>query len=188
MHKIWSVLLLPSLLFAATPELQMGKFVLPEFDPEGAMVRRLTADSATGPMDAPLLGQGVLEFFGQRSGVSEAIARLDFTGASYERASGMIRGAGGVRFASPQGAVSGTGFSYEMKTGELRLESEVAVDLPQGKISAGKAVVWLDPVPDAAGNIAIKRGELSGGIVVTELKDKKLGMDRIEADQANYGA
>lgn len=188
MHKIWLVLLLPALLAAAPPALRMGKFALPEFDSTGAMTRRLIADSATGPLDTPALGAGTLEFFAQRAGKPEVVARLEFAEANYDRARGVIRGAGDVRFASPQGDVSGTGFYYEPNTGELRLDSKVVVKLPQGKIDAAKAVVSLNPAPDAAGNIAIKRGVLSGGVVVTELADKKLGMDRIEADQGVYTA
>ena len=183
-----ALLLLPGLLLAAPPALQMGAFVLPEFDAGGAMVRRLAAESATGPLESPALGKGSVEFFGLERRRADVIGRLDFTGATYDRAGALIRGDGDVRFSSAQGDAWGTGFSYNLTTGELRLNSKVGIQLPQGLIHAAQSKVLIDPKGDAAGDIAIRRAELTGGVVVTELKDGKLGVDRIEAARANYDA
>jgi hypothetical protein len=180
-------LLVPCLLGAA-PLMQVGKFSFPEFDAEGAKIRRLEAESASGPLEAPVLGKGALEFFGQGEQRGTAIARLEFTEAVYDRARSLIRGAGEVYFRSAEGEVWGTGYSYDLAGGELRLDSKVGIRLPQGVIRAGKGEVWIDPKADAAGNIEIRRAELADGVEATDLKDTKSGVERAKAARATYTA
>jgi hypothetical protein len=168
--------------------MQVGKFSFPEFDAEGAKIRRLEAESASGPLEAPVLGKGALEFFGQGEQRGTAIARLEFTEAVYDRARSLIRGAGEVYFRSAEGEVWGTGYSYDLAGGELRLDSKVGIRLPQGVIRAGKGEVWIDPKADAAGNIEIRRAELADGVEATDLKDTKSGVERAKAARATYTA
>jgi hypothetical protein len=186
-RRVFLLVLLPCLLGAA-PLLQVGKFSFPEFDAEGAKIRRLEAESANGPLEAPVLGKGALEFFGQGEQSGTIIARLEFTEAVYDRARSVIRGDGAVYFRSAQGEVWGTGYSYDLAGGELRLDSKVGIRMPQGLIRAGKGEVWLDPQADASGNIEIRRAELSDGVEATELKDTKSGLERAKAARASYTA
>ena len=186
-RHVFLLLLVPCLLGAA-PLMQVGKFSFPEFDAEGAKIRRLEAESASGPLEAPVLGKGALEFFGQGEQRGTAIARLEFTEAVYDRARSVIRGAGEVYFRSAEGEVWGTGYSYDLAGGELRLDSKVGIRLPQGVIRAGKGEVWIDPKADAAGNIEIRRAELADGVEATDLKDTKSGVERAKAARATYTA
>jgi hypothetical protein len=186
-RHVFLLLLVPCLLGAA-PLMQVGKFSFPEFDAEGAKIRRLEAESASGPLEAPVLGKGALEFFGQGEQRGTAIARLEFTEAVYDRARSLIRGAGEVYFRSAEGEVWGTGYSYDLAGGELRLDSKVGIRLPQGVIRAGKGEVWIDPKADAAGNIEIRRAELADGVEATDLKDTKSGVERAKAARATYTA
>ena len=186
-RRLFLLLALPALLTAA-PVLQVGKFSFPEFDASGTKIRRLEAESASGPLDTPVLGKGALEFFGQGGQNAAAIARLEFADAVYDRARSVIRGDGAVYFRSAQGEVWGTGYSYDLAGGELRLDSKVGIRLPQGLVRASKGEVWLDPQADAAGNIEIRRAELSGGVEAGDLKDTKLGVDRAKAERASYTA
>ncbi len=173
---------------AAAPGLQVGSFSLPQFDADGAMTKRLAAESASGPLEAPVLGRGALEFFGPAEKGPGVVGRLEFTEAVYDRARSVIRGAGEVHFRSARGEVWGTGYSYDLAGGELRLDSNVAIRLPQGLIRAGKGEVWIDPRADAAGDIEVRRAELSGGVEATELADTNSGVDRAKADRASYTA
>ena len=175
-------------MLAAAPALQMGKFSFPEFDASGAKIRRLEAESASGPLEAPVLGKGSLEFFGQGERSTTVIARLEFTEAVYDRARSVIRGSGEVYFRSEKGELWGTGYSYDLAGGELRLDSRVRIQLAQGLIRAGKGEVWLDPKADDAGNIEIRRAELSDGVEMTGMKDSKNGIERAKAAQASYTA
>lgn len=175
-------------LLGAAPLLQVGKFSFPEFDATGAQIRRLEAESASGPLEAPVLGKGALEFFGQGEQSGKVVARLEFTEAVYDRARSVVRGTGEVHFRSAEGEVWGTGYSYDLAGGELRLDSKVGIRLPQGLIRAGKGEVWIDPQADAAGNIEIRRAELADGVEATELKDTKSGVERAKAARASYTA
>jgi len=186
-RRLLLVFILPCLLAAATG-LQVGKLSFPEYDKSGAMLRRLVAESASGPLEAPVLGKGAVEFFGQVGQPEAVIARLEFSEAIFDRAKSVIRGAGEVHFWSARGEVWGTGYSYDLAGGELRLDSNVAIRLPQGLIRADKGEVWLDPRADASGNVEVRRAELAGGVEATELKDTKSGVDRAKAERASYTA
>ena len=67
---------------AAAAEVIVKDFTIPEFDTAGHLIRQLHAASATGPLDAPKLINGVVDFFAPKGAGSEKLGTLDLADAT----------------------------------------------------------------------------------------------------------
>jgi hypothetical protein len=71
---------------------------------------------------------------------------------------------------------------------ELTLKSEVVARLPMARVAAGHAIVSLAPGGAESKSRVVKAAELTGGVVVTELRENKAGVDKLAAQWARYRA
>ena len=183
--------LLPGpLLLAAGISIQDLK--LPMFDAAGQRTRTLTAASAEGPPDRPVLKSGVIEF---HTAVGETIApgsTLRFEEAVYDKAGGFVEGAGPIRFSSSGGDLSGVGFHYEVATGRLKLHRDVLLEPKGEKFSGTKirgktadALIAQDPASHAW---ALGDTLVNGPVVATDVTIQKARFDRAETEQVTYSA
>jgi hypothetical protein len=116
------------------------------------------------------------------------VATVEFEDAVLDRERGQVAGEGKVVFVSEEGRIEGRGFLFDERNSELTLKSEVVARLPMGRVVAGHAIVSLAPGGGESKSRVVKAAELTGGVVVTELRDKKAGTDKLEAQWARYRA
>jgi hypothetical protein len=130
-----------------------------------------------------------VEFFAAEAGKPPAVvATLEFEEAVLNRESGQVSGEGLVVLVTEEGRIEGRGFLFDQGKSELRLKSAVVIRWPAARVAAAAARVSLAAGGEAGGGRVVKEAELTGGVVVTELGEAKLGMDRLEAEWARYDA
>jgi hypothetical protein len=171
----------------AAAELTIKDLSIPQLDVTGRMIRRLRADSASGPLEKPKLSNGIVEFFRLQNSVSDSVSTLHFTDATYQRFAEIIEGDGQIRFDSPKGILSGNGFQYYLAPCRLTLKSAVVIDLPAAHITGKEAEAFFSQsAPDQ--DFIIKQATILGGVVVTGIKNEKYNFDRAETESAIYTA
>ena len=195
--RLKSLLLLLPLLFGSLSPvpaagLSIRDLKLPMFDAAGQPTRTLTAASAEGSLDRPVLKSGVIEF---HAALGERVApgsTLHFEDAIYDKAGGFVEGVGPVRFSSSEGDLSGVGFHYEVATGLLKLHRDVLLEPKGAKFTGVKirgktadAQIAQDPVSHtwALGDTLIH-----GPVVATGVTIQKVRFDRAETEQVTYTA
>jgi hypothetical protein len=153
------------------------------FDASGHLVRRLSAQTATGPIDATQLEQGRIEFFSPSSAVAPT-AVLTFDHALYQQTDGTIRGEDGVKLTSAGVIISGQGYECRLATGELALRSNVIIDYPGMHLTGGEAEIRFD-AKGHEGEI-LKEITVKKQVVVVGDAVGKDPVDRAETSVARY--
>jgi hypothetical protein len=158
----------------------------PVFDLAGHLTRRLTAGSATGPVDSPRLDKGKVEFFAPES-ADWPTAVLDFEQALYRKTDESIRGSDTIRLVSPQGTVSGRRYECWLDTGLLKLGSEVKFSSDDVRLTGKQGEIHFDPKGTGKTDL-IKEAVVTGSVMVERTGTSKLPFDRAETDLAHYSA
>ena len=158
----------------------------PVFDSTGHLIRRLTAGSATGPVDSTRLDKGEVDFFAPES-ADRPTAMLDFEQAVYRKSDESIRGDDTIRLVSPQGTVSGRRYECWLDTGLLKLGSEVKFSSENVRLTGEQGEIHFDP-KGAGKTDLIKEATVSGSVMVERTATSKLPFDRAETDLARYSA
>ncbi len=165
---------------------------VPIYDAAGQLTRTLTAASAEGAIDRPVLKTGVIEF---HTAVGEKVApgsKLSFAEAVYDKAGGFVEGSGPIRFTSSKADLSGVGFHYELETGRLKLRSDVLLEPKDAKYKGVKirgesadSLVLQNPTDRSwtLGDTVI-----NGPVATTAVTIAEVRYDRLETDRVTYSA
>jgi len=165
----------------------MLKLTIPQLDAAGHMIRRLKAESATGPLKTPKLSMGVVEFFRPQETNPEKLATLRFNEAVYHSTEEIINGDCLINLDSPRGDLNGVGFNYQLITGKLVLKSSVVIDLPNAHVTGETAEAFFNQ-NTAIQDSFIQQATISGKVTVTGIKSDKYPFDRAETAKAVYTA
>ncbi|MES1167390.1 MAG: hypothetical protein ABUL68_05245 [Pseudomonadota bacterium] len=157
----------------------------PVFDAAGILIRRLTAASATGPLESTRLERGRIEFFAPGS-AEHATAVLDFDEALYRKSDESIRGGGLIRLVDPQGTVSGRGYECWLDTGLLTLGADVTFSSSTVHVTGRDGEIRFDPKTSGS------TGSITSAVVthatVERTATAKAPFDRAETELARYSA
>lgn len=172
----------------AAGEATLKNMRVPEFEAAGRMIRRVTAETATGGLTGKSrLKNGTIEFFEASGGGDVQAATLGFKDAAYDRAHQTVEGDGHVALSSARGDVAGEGFFYDMGHSRLRLKSAVTIDHNGVRVAGNSGEIILAKAPSAK-EALIQEATLKGGIVVSGKLDPKLDIEKAESEQAVYTA
>ena len=167
-------------------EVAVKNLILPEFDPNGRMFRRLKAETAFGSsIEKSRLENGRFEFFETSDSNGSLAGALSFKDAVYDRAQQIVESDGHVALTSAKGDVAGEGFVYEIGGSRLRLKSAVVINHNGVRVTGDSGEVLLAKGP-SADEALIKQATLQGGIVMSGKLDAKLDVEKIEGERAVY--
>jgi len=158
---------------------------VPSFDSAGHLIRRLTADSATGPSSSTRLDKGRVEFFATQS--DESIAVLDFEQALYRGTEERISSDSAIKLTAQQGTVSGRGYDCLLEAGLLELKSDVKFYSNEFHLAGKAGTVRFDPKGTDKDSL-IKEAVVTGGVTVERTATVQAPFDRAETEFARYGA
>jgi len=156
------------------------------FADDGRLLRKFTAQSATGPFTSPVVKIGTVEFYGKDS-ESIASAVLDWREAKYVRSEEAIVGDGIVQFRTEKVKVSGRGFRCELEVGRLELKSEVKLSSDEFRMSGREATVDFD-AKGSKKDEALRTIEMMGDIVMERVATAKASFERAECSFARFVA
>ncbi|HVU35465.1 MAG TPA: hypothetical protein VHE61_18650 [Opitutaceae bacterium] len=159
---------------------------LPIFDASGHLLRRVTAASAFGPLDAPRLEQGRVDFFAADAETAP-VATLLFDQAVYGRATEQLTGGGAITFTSGAGTLSGQGYECRPGAGWLTLQRQVKFASGDIVATGDQADVHFDP-QGRKGEDMVRRVRLTGRVVVVPAAAAKVPFERVESTEARYEA
>lgn len=166
-------------------EFSVGNLDLPLFDASGRLVRRLTAASATGSLDVPVLKTGTVEFFGADGAEPGKIGTLSFADATYHKSAGVIESDGPMQLRFAKGTIAAVGFRYELLTGQLILRSAVVLDFPEAHTTGREGEVFLTQ-NKADRDMLVSSAVIRGDVTITEIKVSEIKADRVETTSASY--
>ncbi len=177
------LLAIPAL--AADLSLVMRDVTTPVYDASGHLIRRLTADSASGPFSSPHLENAKIDFFALHSATVSS-ATLTCAHAFYDRATETISGDDLVQLASPKGVVSGHGYVCQVDAGRLTLKSKVTFSADRAVLRGTEAEIRFDP--KGGNQDQVIREVVVSGTVTLEPGAADLAFDRAETTHARYDA
>lgn len=184
--KIWSSLLIViggGSLHGQT--VVMKQLHVPLFNEAGQMVRRLNAESLSGPFQLPKLEKGEIEFFRWVDDRPQKVALFRFNDALYHRDEGIVEGEGHASFHSDKGDLEGDGYRYTIASDHLELKSNVLVTIKATRAQGNHGEAFLVRSPSNQEWI-IKKVVMDRGVVVTGFENENYKFDRAETATATY--
>lgn len=157
---------------------------IPVFDSADRLVRRLTADSAVGPLTSPRINHVQIQFFSTDSGREQALLTCPW--AAYDRAAETLFGDEVLELSEVRGRISGVGFECLLEQGLLTLRSQVKLSTAAFRAVGDRAKIHFNPKGEEAA--VIEEAVLTGGIVVERVPSAKAPYDRAETSYVRYNA
>lgn len=183
--RILSLLLLALPATAADFSLVMRDVATPVYDASGHPIRRLTADSASGPFASPRLEKAKIDFFSLASSkVPTAVLTCEH--ALYQRATETIKGEDLVQLSTPKGVVSGHGYVCRIDAGLLTLNAKVTFAADRAVLRGTHAEIRFDPKGGKQDEV-IREVVVSGTVTLEQIPAHS-GFDRAETTHARYDA
>lgn len=155
------------------------------FAGDGNLLRKFTADSATGPLSSPLVRKGKVTFFDKDS-ANLIAAVVEWDEAVYRQAGEVVVGDGVIRLTTEDGTISARGFQGDLKGGKLDLRSDVEFVSETLRIVGSEANVEFEAEGRRRKNV-LRKAVITGRIVAyTTGKDAPF--ERAESTHARFDA